>query len=107
MPNKYRELTQKVIEVITSETDVPAPLIISKTRTEEVVGVRHMAIMILHRFGLYPRIIAECMGMSQRAVQFAITNFDKRLTSDKLMRNNYARVLKKLGNTLEITNLPH
>ena len=49
MPNNYRELTQKVIEVIADEMDIPAHLILSKARSEEIVGARHMAIMILCR----------------------------------------------------------
>lgn len=106
MPNNYRELTQKVIEIIADEMDIPAHLILSKARSEEIVGARHMAIMILRNMGLYPKRIAELIGRTPRAVLSALSSFERKLTTDRLLRNIYARATKQLGKTLEISDLP-
>ena len=46
--SKIAEFTDRVITLVSEETDIPREAILSKSRTAEVVDARHLAIKLLH-----------------------------------------------------------
>lgn len=97
------KILSDVIETVSIETDVPVESIMSKCRESEVVDARHICIKLLHKEGIYISRIAKLLRMTPRNVQYVIANFDDRITFNRIMRNNYERVKKRLGNVREIT----
>ena len=55
---KIAELADRVITLVTEESDIPKEAILSKSRTAEVVDARHLAIKLLHSKDIYPSRIA-------------------------------------------------
>ena len=76
MCNKiYKEVLRLVSEV----TEIPIPLIQSKSRLEDAVSARQMVAYFCLRAGLSPRQIADKIGISRQAVcQKIATITDKR-----------------------------
>lgn len=101
--SKIVEFADRVLNLVTTETEIPKELILSKSRTAEVVDARHLAIKLLHTKDIYPKRIAEVFGMSPRTVHYIITQFDTRIQANKSLRNNFAKIAKQLGNNNEIT----
>lgn len=100
-----RKILSEIIEIVSTETDVPREMIVSKSRENEVVDARHICVNILWRKGIYISRIAELMRMTPRNVQYVISEFEDRIAFNRPMRNNYERILKKLGNCCETTSL--
>ena len=102
MPN-IAELTDRVITLVAEDTDMPKEAILSKSRTAEVVGARHLAIKLLHSKDIYPSRISAIFGMSPRSVRHVITAFDARAQANKSLGYNLARIRKQLGESSDIT----
>ena len=100
-----KKILSDVIEAVSIETDVPVDMIMSRNRENEIVDARHICIKILRREGMYVSRIAEFMRMTPRNVQHVISEFDGRITFNRPMRNNYERILKRLGSKYETTAL--
>ena len=97
------EYASSVIDLVADELEVSRELILSKSRTAEVVDARHLAIRLLHSKDIYPSRIASIFGLSPRSIHYIITTFDVRLQANKSLRNNYAKIAKQLGNNSETT----
>lgn len=100
--SKIAEFTDRVITLVSEETDIPREAILSKSRTAEVVDARHLAIKLLHSKDVYPKRIAEFFGITPRSVHYIITTFDTRLQANKSLRSIYAKIAKQLGDNSEI-----
>ena len=97
------EYASSVIDLVADELEVSRELILSKSRTAEVVDARHLAIRLLHCKDIYPSRIASIFGLSQRSIHYIITTFDARLQANKSLRNIHAKIAKQLGNNSETT----
>lgn len=93
---KIADLAALVINLVAEELEVPKEQILSKCRNAEVVDARHLAIRLLYSKDLYPSRIAEIFGLSSRNIHYIITNFEDRLQTNKMLRNNYERIEKEL-----------
>lgn len=81
---------------VSAETEIASDRILSESKLEEVVDARYLVIYLLSKNGFYPRMIAERMRMSQRAVRKAQAGFEARLEgSAGLQLSN--RLLPQLG----------
>lgn len=69
------EYASSVIDLVADELEVSRELILSKSRTAEVVDARHLAIKLLHSKDIYPSRIAAIFRMSPRSVRHVITAF--------------------------------
>lgn len=101
--SKIVEFADRVLNLVTTETEIPKELILSKSRTAEVVDARHLAIRLLHSKDIYPTRIAEIFNLSPRTIHYIITTFDTRLQANKTLCNNFAKIAKQLSNNYEIT----
>lgn len=99
---KIAELAEYVLELVAEELDVPKNSILSKSRKAEIVDARHMAAKLLHLHNVYPSRIAEIFEVSPRSIHYVITSFDARIQTNRLMRNSFAKLAKKLGENCEI-----
>lgn len=99
--SKAFDFAEHVVDTVARETDTTREAIMSSARNSEVVDARHMVIKILHSRGLYPSRIARIMGLSVRAVHYAITSFHSRTRGNRSLLMTYERIAKQLGNKLE------
>lgn len=93
---RLAELADRVITLVAEETDTPKEAILSKSRTAEVVDARHLAIKLLHANNVYPSRIASIFNLSTRCINYAITNFEHRVSQNNVFRSNYETIKKKL-----------
>lgn len=100
---KIAELAGHVLDLVAEELDVPKESILTKSRKAEIVDARHMAAKLLHIHNVYPSRIAEIFGVSPRTVQYVITSFDTRIQTNRMLRNSYAKLAKRLGENCETT----
>jgi hypothetical protein len=99
------QLANDILAIVSRETDVAAHQILSKCRAAEVVDARHITAKVLHLNGIYKQRIAQVLGLTERNVSYIIAMFDGRVAYDRVLRNNYERVLKQLGNIEETSAL--
>lgn len=100
---KIAEFADLVLELVAEELEVTKEQILSRSRRAETVDARHMAVKLLHCHDIYPSRIASVLGTSARCIHYVITTFDTRLQTNRLLRNSYARLAKKLGENCETT----
>lgn len=96
------EYASSVIDLVADEFEISRELILSKSRTAEVVDARHLAIKLLHSKDIYPSRIAAIFGMSPRSVRHVITAFDARVQANKSLGYNLAKIRKQLGESSDI-----
>lgn len=92
-----------VLEVVSAEADVSVSKIMSRVSDAETVDARWICVKLLAEQGYYPSRIAELMGITPRYVQYILTDFDVRVSLNRVMRNNYERAAKRLRNQSETT----
>lgn len=80
------EIFAGILADVSSETEIDSDRILSSERKEEVVDARYLVIFLLLGNGFYPAMIAERMGMTQRAVRSAISGFETRLANSTGLR---------------------
>lgn len=64
----YNKVYNEVLNLVAAETEIPAEIITSKCRQAEVVDARQLVAWFCFKRGLYPRTIAELLGISRQAV---------------------------------------
>lgn len=100
---KIAELADHVLDLVAEELDVAKDSILSKSRKAEIVDARHMVAKLLHIRNIYPSRIAEFFDVSPRSIHYVITSFDARIQTNRLLRNSFAKLAKKLGENCETT----
>lgn len=100
---RIAEFANHVIDLVSYETEISKELILSKSRTAEVVDARHLAIRLLYSEDIYPKRIAEIFGMSPRSIRHIITTFDSRIQTNRPLGYNLDKIRRQLGSNSEIT----
>lgn len=81
------EIFAAILSDVSSEAEIYSDrILLSSERKEEVVDARYLVIFLLLGNGFYPAMIAERMGMTQRAVRSAISGFEARLANSSGLR---------------------
>ena len=93
------EIFASILDMVSGETEISTTEILSRNKSREVVDARHLFIVLLHDAGFYPSQIALSFGMTCRSITYAITNFGNRILCEKILRRNYEKLKKQLGNT--------
>ncbi|MCM1490418.1 MAG: hypothetical protein NC095_06290 [Muribaculum sp.] len=102
--SKSRIVLARILEVVSQETDIPVADIMSRCSEAEVVDARWICVKLLREHGYYSSRIGELMSITPRYVQYILTDFDDRIFLNSLMRTNYERAKKRLGNICETTD---
>lgn len=89
------EIFAAILSDVSSEVEIDSDRILSSERKEEVVDARYLVIFLLLGNGFYPAMIAERMGMTQRAVRSAISGFETRLANSSGLRLVCERLSRK------------
>ena len=89
------EIFAGILADVSSEAEIDSDRILSSERKEEVVDARYLVIFLLLGNGFYPAMIAERMGMTQRAVRSAISGFEARLANSSGLRLVCQRLSRK------------
>lgn len=92
----------KIFRLIADELDITQQQILSDSREAEVVDARYVAIMLLRHSGRYPNCIARILTRTPRAVNYALTTFDDRLSANKPLARSYSRILTRFNNSEDI-----
>lgn len=93
---RIAELAARIIDLVARETEVTTEDIMSRRRVSEIVDARHLAVALMRRRNIYPPRIAAILGMSPRSVHYAISNFDNRLSQNRLLRMSYERLKREV-----------
>ena len=87
----------KILNVVSTETEIPASVILSSCKNADVVDARYIMVYILSRYGFYPSSIASFMHLTKRAVNTILTRFHVREKNGKILRINLENIRKLLG----------
>lgn len=97
----YTELSDLILNLVSQFFSIEKNVINSGNKQAEIVDARHVAIFLLYREGFYPKQISNLLNISPRAICHAITNFNRRLDANKLLRSSYIEIEKQLRRKLE------
>lgn len=86
------------MQIVAEETEVSQEEILSESKIEDVVDARHLLVQLMFEMGLYPATIAQLIGCTTRNVNSIISGFKLRCDRRKLLRNNYEKLRKDIGN---------
>ncbi len=92
---KKSEIFAEILSDVSRETEIPREIILSNCRQEEVVDARYLVIFLLKGQGFYPRMIAERVNMTSRAVRNAVAGFNARLAGSNGLRLVCDRISRK------------
>ena len=86
------------LEIVANEVEISNEMILSQSKSEDVVDARHLLVMLMYDIGLYPTSIAKLMGCTVRNINVIISGFSLRCQRRKLLRNSYEKLRKYIGN---------
>lgn len=98
---KKSEIIATVLSAVSQETEIDIKSIVSQNKRREVVDARHIAITLLHKYGIYQSMIGEIFRTTPRNIRYILSDFDTRMLCSPPMRNDYERIRKHIGNTCE------
>ena len=85
-----------ILYAVSSSADIPAPIILSKSRNVEVVDARHILISILSECGWHQARIARQLGTSEASISIALDRFANRLKFGGFFINSTLRKARTL-----------
>lgn len=88
------EIFNTILRMVSEETEIPSAQILSGRKDT----ARYLLVHFLFQSGLNPSYIAARIGKTERAVNQIHTNFDQRLSTQKIFRISCERIRKRLGN---------
>lgn len=92
------EIFSTILRMVSEEKEIPSAQILSGRKDTETVDARYLLVHFLFQSGLNPSYIAARIGKTERAVNQIHTNFDQRLSTQKIFRISCERIRKRLGN---------
>lgn len=99
---KVNECAALILDAVKEDTDVEPHQVLSKCGNTDVVDARYITVYILHENGYSAGKISSAMRISTRYVQHIVSNFHSRIKYNKVVRNFYERIKKKLRITSEL-----
>lgn len=87
----------EVLNVVASETEVPAEQILSCKKDEETVDARYLLVYFLSLEGFTQVQISRLIGKDVRTVNNILNGFDMRRMNRKMFGINLENVRKQLG----------
>lgn len=72
------EIFASVLKDVCEVTEIPEQKILSKSKEEDIVDARHLLIVTLVKSGYYPKMIAERLHITGRAVRYVLSAFHTR-----------------------------
>lgn len=91
------ELFRKILEAVSSETEIPIETIMSNDKHSEVVDARCIIVRLMYDSGCYTSQIARLMGKTGACVRSLMCSFDGRNENNKMIK----RITNKLRKSFE------
>lgn len=88
----------EILNVVSSETEVPASQILSKKKDEETVDARYLLVHSLSVQGFTQTQISRFISKDVRTVNNILNGFEERGRSRKMFGINLENIRKQLGN---------
>lgn len=88
----------RILDIVSSETEVPALQILSKKKDEETVDARYILVHFLSLKGLTQTQISRLINKDVRTVNNIINGFDERQRERKMFGINLENIRKQIGN---------
>lgn len=92
------EIFNCCLSAVEKETELAKSEILSNNKSEDIVDARHLLVVLMYECGLYPNIIAQLIGCTSRNINSVLSGFRLRCDRRKLLRINYERLKKEVGN---------
>ena len=88
----------EVLDVVVSETEVPAEQILSPRKDEETVDARYLLVYYLFQKGLTYSQISRLINKNVRTITYIATHFGEREKERKIFGINSENIRKQIGN---------
>lgn len=92
------DIFNDILRKVSEETEISCPQILSRRKDMETVDARYLLVHFLSETGFSPSYIAAKIGVRERTVTHILTNFDVRLSTQKMLRIQCENMRKWLGN---------
>ena len=91
----------RIVSAVSTATDLPVEVILSKCRSEEAVDARYILFHLLSSNGLYPSQISSLTGHTRRCVNKILSQYSIRKEGRRIMGINMEYAKHILGTTQE------
>lgn len=88
----------EILNIVSSETEVPTSQILSEKKDEETVDARYLLVYSLSFKGFTQIQIARMINKNVRTVNNILNGFDERKIDRKMFGINLENIRKQLGN---------
>lgn len=93
-----KQIFNEVLNLVSVETEISVETIVSKSRLAEVVDARQLVVWFCFKAGIYPRIIAELLGISRQAVCQKIQTI-----ADRRRNESFNYLFSRVASKLQVT----
>ena len=93
-----KQIFNEVLNLVSVETEISVETIVSKSRLAEVVDARQLVVWFCFKAGIYPRTIAELLGISRQAVCQKIQTI-----ADRRMNESFNYLFSRVASKLQVT----
>lgn len=80
------EIFNRVLDVVSQQTEVSREQILSRSKSMEVVDARCILFRLLQEQGLYPGQIATQARKTPAAIRYLLSHFEDRVKSNKMVK---------------------
>lgn len=87
---KKSELFAHILSIVSDITEISSDVILSSSRSEEVVDARILVVYFCFRKGLYPTQIAALSGFSHKRVNRLITSANARFSNKGYSKGQFS-----------------
>lgn len=93
------EIFNSLLRMVSEETEIPCSQILTgKKKDMKTVDARYLLVHFLSETGFSPSYIASKTGITERTVTYIITNFEIRLSVQKMLRIQCENLRKRIRN---------
>ncbi len=92
------EIFNRVLDAVSQETEISREMILSRSKSMEVVDARCLLFRLLQEQGMYPGQIAEKARKTPACIRYLLLHFDERVEANKMVEIYLQNIRKSLKN---------
>lgn len=93
------EIFNLILRIVSDETEIPGQQILSGRKDMETVDARYLLVHFLSYVGFTPSYISSRISITERTVTNILTNFEIRMSTQKMLRIQCENIRKVLRNS--------
>ena len=93
------EIFNRVLDVVSQQTEVSREQILSRSKSMEVVDARCILFRLLQEQGLYPGQIPTQARKTPAAIRYLLSHFEDRVKSNKMVKIYLQNIRKCIGSS--------